>query len=67
MKGAKKFWKFQELETLSVYDRGASFVVFGFSDPHSLEGREGGENRTLNFIRKNDFFVKNISNSYIRN
>jgi len=28
-----------------VDDRGTGFVVFGLGDPHSLEGRQGGEDR----------------------
>ncbi len=33
-------------EALPVNNSGTSFLIFGFSDPHGLEGREGTEDRT---------------------
>jgi len=40
--------KISKLEAFSVDDGWTCFVVFLFGDPHSLEGREGGQNGTTN-------------------
>merc|ERR1712226_969081 len=37
-----------DLEALAVDDGGAGFIVFGFGDPHGLEGREGGQDGSTN-------------------
>lgn len=38
--------KFECLETFSVDNRWARFIVFLFRDPHLLECRQGGQNGT---------------------
>lgn len=40
--------KRKNLETFSVNNRWARFIVFLFADPHLLEGRQGSKNGTTN-------------------
>ena len=49
-------------EALSVNDWGASFLIFGFSDPHGLESWERWQNRATNPDQEFSFLRSNYLN-----